>query len=922
MTVRKGQSILIVLVLLSVMMVMGLSVSIVSVYEMRLSRAFMESQKARYAAEAGIAFSKELIKAKTGVIDTLDDPLFAQTRGSDIDVNGDGINESKTFAVVSPSNVVAGYFAIEARDEAGKLNLNAFETTYAGICDPSSAAGGLGFSVTGTLPRDLLVIEQALGALAPRTTARVGDLFTVYSAEPEMSLAGKRRKVLSRLPTPALVRLFLDSGVYYTKALTWADAMDDDVAASETYVHRAIIGVGGASGGGYASDGSYRHAQANTGPSTWTLALGELEPGQYFVYFFGKEGEAVGTIELTDSAGTLKEELFSGEGLSRPVTLAGKLAFSLTPPRNQEGYVRAVELVALSEHKGLAKRLARGVEAVRINEVYANPTMGVAVTDHDNPGGTWGWTGSAYRSPAPGQKGSWKFAVPRSGYYYVKVFAQAEGGYVGSVAVGNERIADAYHGSWTKRPVFVNKTVTVDVTNETLAAEATLAGIELSQEPDGEYVELVNVSDTAVDLGGCTLEAKRDGAGVLGWPARIPEGTVIAPLGYAVLAVDADDASCPAHLKGNNLSFQTIWGESAKQLQFANAVVGSDDIVPDSGVLILKDRSGQTIDAAEYDGHLVAAFQSLERGDPTADEDADSDGYSDRWYPSLAIEKATPGRSNKNSATQIIDPVTLEVTYHDIAQQQIRRPAEGSITAIAQLPSSFPWQKCSLRDAAFLADKVTQSEVKLDLAEGWIEGTFGRESNTFVSARADQVGRWRFNDLEPGAYSLAFVSDSFSEASVKVSLSTESGKVTMGPLAPQNGMLSVGAVDVGADGICEVEIRNVDGLPLVLTSGVLYPAPVARGKVNVNTADESVLSVFFGTRAAAVIAGRPYGERDTRRLGIGDLLMGSDAAQFAGDFSKSAKALCVRSNAYGVRVRGETDGNPKAKHEITTVIEK
>jgi type II secretory pathway component PulK len=903
---KRAQSIIMVLVMLCVMVTMGLSVSVLSVYEMRMSRAFLMSQKARYAAEAGVAFAKALLAQKTGSIDTLDDPVFTAAR----------------YELRTPHGSLAGSFALDVADEAGKIDLNSFTTRYKGLFDLSSAASSFGFTQTGSLGEDLLVVEQAAGVLASRDARRISDRFTVYSYEPEDSLTGKRRKVAARLPTPAVVRLFLDSGVYYTKALTWADAADEDAAASETYVHRAVLATGAGSGGSFAQSGDYRRGKAGGSATQWRIDLNGIERGKYYVFFLGKEDEPVGTVSFVDVEGTLEESVYSGEGLSRQAMLGEALTFTVTPPKDRDGYVRAVELVSLSERKGLTKRLARGVESIRINEIYANPTLRVSVTGEDAPGGTWVWSGAAFRSKPQGEKGTWVFSVPRSGYYYVKVFAQNEGGLVGDVSVGNERLSHAYHGAWTKRPVFVNKMLTVSVTNDTLAAEASLSGIELSQEPDGEFVELINVSDAAVDVSGFALDARRDGAGVLGWPAKIPAGTVIPPLGYAVLAVDADDASAPAHLRSNDLSYSVIWGESAKQLEFANTVAGSDDIVIDKGMLLLKDVQGRTVDAVEYDASQVAAFQSLERGDPTAEEDADSDGYSDRWYGSRALEKATPGRVNKNAGTQIIDPVTLEVAERDMATQQIKRLETKSVYALPRVPSTFAWSRCSLRDAAFLADKVTESELDLDLAENWTEGTFTRTGSSFLSDRAGQSGRWSFKDIPAGEYEFSFACDATALTGISVELETAGGRSRMGPIASQGGVLYLGTVRVGDDGALAVTLANVDGLPVTLQTAALYPAPYVRGRVNVNTADEDVLSLFFGTATESVVAGRPYGERDTRRLGIGDILTGTAGAALVGDLERTAKALCVRTRVFGVRSRGEVDGNPKASHEISTVIER
>ncbi len=60
--------------------------------------------------------------------------------------------------------------------------------------------------------------------------------------------------------------------------------------------------------------------------------------------------------------------------------------------------------------------------------------------------------------------------------------------------------------------------------------------IQLSQQPDCEYVELLNISDNDVDIGGWVLATSA------GWTGTIPDGTIIEARDYMVLAVDKDDS--------------------------------------------------------------------------------------------------------------------------------------------------------------------------------------------------------------------------------------------------------------------------------------------------------------------------------------------------------------------------------------------
>ncbi|MBU1630640.1 MAG: helix-hairpin-helix domain-containing protein [Candidatus Omnitrophica bacterium] len=75
---------------------------------------------------------------------------------------------------------------------------------------------------------------------------------------------------------------------------------------------------------------------------------------------------------------------------------------------------------------------------------------------------------------------------------------------------------------------------TSENTNERNGAR--LDYIQLSQQPDCEYVELVNISDNDVDIGGWVLATSA------GWTGTIPDDTIIEAREYMVLAVDKDDS--------------------------------------------------------------------------------------------------------------------------------------------------------------------------------------------------------------------------------------------------------------------------------------------------------------------------------------------------------------------------------------------
>ena len=65
---------------------------------------------------------------------------------------------------------------------------------------------------------------------------------------------------------------------------------------------------------------------------------------------------------------------------------------------------------------------------------------------------------------------------------------------------------------------------------------ARLGYIQFSQQPDCEYVELVNISDRDIDIGGWALTTSG------GWVGTIPQDTIIKKKDYMVLVGDRDDS--------------------------------------------------------------------------------------------------------------------------------------------------------------------------------------------------------------------------------------------------------------------------------------------------------------------------------------------------------------------------------------------
>ena len=68
--------------------------------------------------------------------------------------------------------------------------------------------------------------------------------------------------------------------------------------------------------------------------------------------------------------------------------------------------------------------------------------------------------------------------------------------------------------------------------------------LQFCQEPDCEYIELVNISAQDIDIGGWTITTKE------GWRGEIPKGTTIKARDYLVLAINKREGRIPFLIPG------------------------------------------------------------------------------------------------------------------------------------------------------------------------------------------------------------------------------------------------------------------------------------------------------------------------------------------------------------------------------------
>ncbi|MBN2120390.1 MAG: general secretion pathway protein GspK [Candidatus Omnitrophica bacterium] len=997
---KKAQALIVTIAVLSVLLIIGLSLLVLTFYEVRHSRIYLDSIKAQYLAEAGIVLASEFLSLdkESNKSDSFNDFFYDQIKGEDVDLNEDAENESLWFRVENSQGGLYGRFALRVIDEAGKLNLN-----YCG--ERSSPAYGLDFSEIDINPlfsslginkkaslverrfgqdkapgknnidddsdnpllsvdgidndfdglfdesnegvdepdeqgygddRLFLVTEEALDLLEVPKDVRFKDYFTVYSKEREVDYFEELRVYLNTYFPRDVVLNFLLSGVSspFQKAANFIDYQDKDFEQTVLDKFYKIVDLPGPSGGGFINKGGYFVALPSSGESTFSIQNLDIEDGQYFCFFHSPfRGSPVGYVSVGDISDC---DVYAGEGLFSKVNVeAGSLSVKIKPFDDEECYVSHIELISLDKKDGLEHISVRGRESLVINEILAKPSSELVTIQDQDPKGAWVWKDGFYENAefASGKsgEGKWVFAVNKSGYFYIKVFANSPGGYIGDVSIAGKDLRDARDGMIFSEPVYINDNLTLTIQNNSLVEIASFKSLVISQEPDTEFIEILNISPYSIDISDFTVEITQEGGGSLGWPALIPQGTQIEAYQHLILSIDKDDRDCALFLRNNGIFFQKTWGMSSVQLQFTGAVEGNDDIIPNKKAKVtLKDSQARVVDTVEYKSEQVSDFTSVEKSDPTLFWDNDANGIFDAWFFSESLAKATPGERNDNPGMKEIDPVTLEVFYHDVREQVVQNNPFINIGYANDVASDFAWEKFDLRSISLLADKFTSFRKHLGFGS-FLGGAFEETEEGFYSSRKGDTGVWRWPNIAEGIYSLKILAseDSSSSLSVDIKLGDEISGY-LGPFAFDKGWLNYGNIEIKDDSeSLEINLRNEEDKPLLILNFILEPQFQARGRININTASKEVLSALTdGPTALRVISYRPFGERTNRRLGIGDLLqdtsLGFTPKQKIDNFKLIAPLITTHSDIYEVVCLGEyiVEDQKKASHRIEAIIER
>jgi len=608
-----------------------------------------------------------------------------------------------------------------------------------------------------------------------------------------------------------------------------------------------------------------------------------------------------------------------------------------------------------------------GVEGIRINELLVRPVYSFAVIDHTNvtgPAGNWLLTGSHYENATPemnGIKGIWWFDNIRPGKYYARLYGTGSGQIVGDVKIGTSTHLSLPHGGLFESTVTVadDGRLKISIGNGEIATPGFttyFAYVELIEQPDCEYVELINITPHAVDVSDWYIEGLRDGDLI----ATIPAGTTIESFDYIVLAVDKDDGpSSPTNLQGNNMSLEDVWEDAGidtdkiVQLFFSDVLSRADDIIndtptADNTVIVLKDSYGRNVDEVKYNETHAALNRSIERDDPSSSQWSDASHIFDQWNYSNGftgfVPEGTPTQQNNNINI-------LGHTFGGInTEVLVRDRSFASVGELTSIPAGNSWSRVSLGTLEVIADNFCVSSLRVEAEGHAVVGSQGNwqeitrsapQTNWFISNTADDVGQWLFDEddrLHNGLYHLT-VYGNYSQA-LCISIKRADGTwIDFSPaLSPKSDhAVRYGVVDIGGDSAdatpsktLEIKIKNCGALDqAAFDCIVLSPTVETVGRININTAPVAVMQALPGVTTAIAqrihdSAFKPYGDQ----YGLGDIvhdtIISDDSAVVQEVFRKIANVITVHSDVFEVIITAETfDNNRKtASKKLRTVVER
>lgn len=908
---------MVVITALTMLFIIGLAFFVLSQAERVSSIRHLDSIRARYIAEAGIAYAQQVLKLdrNTNLIDSLKDITYEHFKGDEVDLDQDGQTESRWFNVNDSQGNLCGRFAIKITDEASKMNLN---STSIGALKQLCSNLGMDSAKTNAIvsKRPFNAIEQLGVILGKDDFKHSKDFFTVYSLDKEIDLDRRRRSYLNSTSAQVLLEAFLSAGINnaYQKAANLKDASDGDLA--QTVFDKFVLGNLAPNGliepGGWRNVGGFYEAQAGSSAGRFVWSNLALEDGEYFCFLYGPDAsDVVGEVE--------GKYIYSGDGLINKVKVeGGGFSLQIKPAKDRLSRFSHIELEGLAPKSGLTRKVVTGVEAVVINELMVKPAKEITIDAPDI---------------LPAETFRYTFTQLKPGDYYIVVLAKKTGGLVGDVTIYGDSASNLRDGDYFPLVRNVNSSgdLTIEIKNNSLGT-STFRGIKILQEPDAEFIEVLNLSPSEIDLSKFYFEVfNLQGELVPGWPGRIPDGTTLGPYQYLVFTVDNTDvAPTPVRLRNNGLCFKKVWGFNGTGLifdEYSDTIDKNFDLLPDVGArVILRDASGRQVDAVEYQGFQVSDFISLERGCPAIKSDSDGNGFFDGWYASEDKNLATPSSINENIGMYTFNQQTGERIKHSPGEIIVFNRNLSGLSEVLELSSSRNWEKFSILDLSRMADRFSSEAVDLNLSGNYKGGDFKEIKGAFESTRIGESGVWEFSDIHTGNYLLSISSENFSAEGQRIEVSykgSQEGEFSIpSSLLFANGIAFYGRVELTGDDLCPLQLKiiNASDVKLRINAIRLEPVYSVPGRININTAKAEVLKAVFDSDKLVnnIISNRPIGMKDGRKLGIGELFLLDEA------YLPFYNSLTVKSDVYEINSRGEyfKNNNTLAYQTIRAVIER
>ena len=764
---------------------------------------------------------------------------------------------------------------------------------------------------------------------------------TSYSSDKNVDVEGNLRENINFMDATSLAVLLQDTGCKdpFQKAVNIIDACDEDFSQSiVTKLYNTLSAINRGPIGDWVWNGGHYESDIKDGDPL-TITWLNLPEGEYYIGMFGVKDEFVGDVTVN---GMTQASVTHGEILRTGAILFENRILELEIKNREEDkvtYFSHLELYPRFGQEGFSSLQVRGVEGIAISEIMVKPLISRSASSGQDPGGDWTFVGSYYQNNEPNGgkqgEGTWIWKDVADGKYYVRLFTGMQGQEIGDVEIDGACSRGMMDGDLFGNGRVVTVTgekITIRIQNNRSSGPTYFQSIQLSQEPDGEYIELVNLTPREVNLGGWSVEGPSKEA----WPAAIPLGTVIGPDEHLVLCVDKNDSQ--SGVDNNGISFISIWGKrTSAELHFIRSVSPGSDLLsnathPGGNIITLKDPMGHIVSQAEYFTGNVSENRSLERSDPSYALDSNFNGVSDNWYSSKAEDAATPGLPNDNDGME--EEIGEEIIIHDITEVNVKNKNFSSIGEIAFVASGLEeWESISIEDIAKIADRLTVSGIRLEAEghivsgseEGWrIVQRASPLTDHFESGELDSIGMWRWEEkdgLRDGYYTLRVFGEEEEEIAISVHLADDTWTDFTPSLTPgPGGDILFGNIEIGTEsdismpsGLLELKIKNASKTEAAHFDFIrLDPVNAIDGKININTASKKVLSVLPGIDEGvtdSIISNRVYGNKNGLRLGIGDLIssdaLGATDLDKKTRFKQVSNLLTIHSDIYRIIVTSQ-----------------